>query len=126
MLDQFKQEGKIAKHLHLSHHWKSWVEGGAHKVCTTCRDPYRVAASWANRNKLYRESHGKLHWEIQWDAHRELLDYNPTVYKVEDFTGTKVGSAGDTLGLHKALDEEDMETYHKIVPKSFIEYATRK
>jgi hypothetical protein len=125
MLKEIKKERGGVHHCHCSQACLDFIDSGEFSdIRTTYRDPLRTAASWGNRGKLLKEYKGRSCWEIQWDAYKEVLTHSPYIYQVEDFTGAKVNSAADVLGLHKALDEGDMETYYKIVPKELIQYTT--
>ena len=125
MLEKIKKERGGVHHCHCSQDCLDFIDTGEFSdLRVTHRDPLRTAASWANRGKLLSERKGKSIWESQWDFYKEILTHSPHIYQVEEFTGAKVNSADDVLGLHKALDEGDMATYYKIVPKELIQYTT--
>lgn len=100
------------------------------EIYTTYRDPYRVAASWANRNMFYNPE-GSQVWMESWTAYKRLLTLNP---KVLDFTKGKVfdgidfgdkplNSFGDAYQLHKSIDEGDFNRLYQFIDKANIDYA---
>lgn len=97
-------------------------------IATTHRDPYRVAASWANRDELKGLNND---WFEQWRGWKEVMNYG---YGVKLFTlkpqehcftfpEDKVESHPDVLGVHDMLDNEDYDAFHKIVPKELTDFA---
>lgn len=104
-------------------------------VATTWRDPWRVAASWANRGHL--SPRWDLEWCTQWSAYRALREWgekNPDKFKLFDFKkgplqhGYDFGEepknvGGDHFLLHDALDRHDLEFFFNVVPRTYIEHA---
>ena len=88
------------------------------KIFTTYRDPLRVAASWCNRD-VWDE--GK--WFKQWHYYHKIIKY-AKVFNT-DALGQKLNTCSDRLGLHKALDDGDMDYYYSIVPERCIDYAKK-
>lgn len=85
------------------------------EIHTTYRNPYRVAASWANRGKL-----DYFEWSKQWEAWHNRPE--SITYRINDLP-VKINSHPDTYGLHKALDNGDLEHFYKHVPEKYIEAA---
>jgi len=104
------------------------------KVFTTYRDPLRVAASWANRGHFTGKKNLSVvsgNWIEQWECYGECLKLNPMVL---DFTKGReqygimfqeqpINSHSDSLGLHKAIDDEELTKLYQIIPKELIDLA---
>lgn len=92
------------------------------EIVTTYRDPYRTAASWANRNLFQDHEHVmKRTWVRQWDNWIKVLPL-AKVYKTEELPD-RLNTAEDVKGVHKALSEGDMDTYYKHIPKDYLDYV---
>lgn len=89
------------------------------EVISLYRDPYRVGASWANRYFEPLDDYKFNLWCVQWKAWAET----DSVLVATETLGYQLNTVYDEFGLHKALDENNMEHYHKYVPKRFIEFA---
>ena len=102
-------------------------------IYTAYRDPYRVAASWANRGRFARPV-GFQEWITQWACYEKALKLSPVILDVSKgreqagivFPEKPIGEFEDSTGLHKALNEQDFELYHSVIPKWVIEYAQEK
>jgi len=106
-------------------------------IATTYRDPMHVAASWLNRGELLTgQNKHDGDWFRGWEGYRDLLDYAETNHKVKLFNysngikqnGIIFGDSPenahpDTLGLHKALREGDLDYYYSRIPRYYTEYA---
>lgn len=100
------------------------------ELYTTYRNPYRVAASWANRNMFYNPE-GLIFWKDSWEAYRKLLYLNPTVLDVTkgqvfegiDFGSKPLNKFGDAYQLHKSLDKGETERLYQFIPKALIIHA---
>lgn len=90
------------------------------EVITTYRDPLRVAAAWVNRNTLSTPDHYAT-WVQQWLAWGEIAK-RATIYDVTELTH-RLNSRPDRFGLHKMLDEGDMDQFYSVVPKELIDLA---
>jgi len=91
-------------------------------IATTYRDPLRVAASWGNRDRFINHEHYlKRTWYRQWECWHQIKEI-ATVYPV-GVLGERINIFEDKKGLHKALDEDDMEHFYKHVPIKAIEFA---
>ena len=106
------------------HHCNKTAEaiarGGEHEVITTFRDPYRIAASWINRDRLKTYPR---EWHTQWD-HWSRIAPLAKIYRTDSLT-KKLNTHKDTYQLHAALDRGDLETFHQRVPIAYIDYAKR-
>jgi hypothetical protein len=98
-------------------------------IYTTYRNPYRVAASWVNRNMFSTMSNFEL-WRDQWGAYKKLLTINPIVLDVRkqiqegiDFGDKKINSMNDASLLHRDLDENNYKSIYQYIPKDNIDYA---
>lgn len=90
------------------------AQSGRYEVHTTYRDPYRVAASWLNRDRLKDADY----WFRQWGAYSQIVPM-ATVHKPV----SRENTFSDVLGLHEALDRGDMDYYFKHVPKEWIDFV---
>ena len=116
-------------HLHCYDTRAIDLAQSAEQFYTTHRDPYRVAASWVNR-----EQFDPNNWIAQWTIYARLLELWPTVFSVGGgrhqhgywFGETKRNSYGDKHGMHQALDRGDLDYYHQRVPKELIDFAIAK
>ena len=123
---QLKDNGYEVTLLHCS---PEGVEAAPEDAipCSTWRDPYRTAASWANRRHFRHEGH----WERQWLGYKMWLDRGAILF---DFKGERVqhglslsfeplNEHEDRFGMHKALDEGNFEHFWSIVPKEAVRHA---
>lgn len=103
----------------------------AEVIYTTYRDPFNVAASWANRDRM-RSDQFFTRWQRQWSSYKTLLDeYNPVVLDVTKgreqggytFGDMVLNSAGDRHGLHEAYANGDMDKFYTFVPRHWIEFV---
>jgi len=100
------------------------------KIYTTYRNPYRTAASWANRNLFSTATNFEL-WRESWGAYKELLKLNPIVFDFTkgqiqegiDFGSKAVNSFNDSNLLHEALDNNDNEKLYTYIKQEDIDYA---
>jgi hypothetical protein len=111
-------------------HCESFVFAPGRSIATTYRDPYLVAASWANRDEL-QGKRNKEKWYMAWGVYKYLLTLDPMIFRIGEakiqhgivFGDVVVHSAPDKYNLHKSLNENNLEHYHKYVPNQYIEYA---
>jgi len=90
-------------------------------IATTYRDPYRIAASWANRGFFKPDYPLGRTWYVQWENWHKVKPL-ATVYPVDEI-GHRLNSSEDVLRVHQALDDGDMNHFYRYVPKEAIEYA---
>lgn len=101
------------------------------QLFTTYRDPYKVAASWANRGYFdgqYPDIYNR--WLGQWEGFRDFLKLSPTVLDVTKgrdqggfrFGGNPVNSIPDK-GAHKALEDGNKDFIHKLISEELINHA---
>lgn len=101
-------------------------------IFTTYRDPYRTAASWYNREVLQDKHHYKK-WNRQWEIYWEIRKLDPLVFDFTKgerqhgfiFDGNPRNTSKDKYGLHKALDENDLQYFHRHIPEELINAAQR-
>ena len=100
------------------------------ELYTTYRDPYRVAASWANRH-MFNEPKNIEYWRESWRCYQKLLELNPVildftkgqVFEGIDFGDKPLNKFNDAYELHKALDFCEYDKIYKFLPKEHIDYA---
>jgi len=100
-------------------------------IYTTYRDPYRVAASWGNRNRFQKKSPQFDRWEEQWTCYREALKFNPIILDFTkgsiqnniDFGLEPVNQHGDDKKLHEAIDVGNLDYLYEFIPKELVDYA---
>ena len=121
-----KFKGRYTKHQqHCCEQTLGLAKSGNYEVYTTWRSPYRVAASFGNRKKIFPTWANGDHIEpwIDWWKHWSLIQpYVTEVFKTEDLPD-QINSMTDDQGLHKAIDEEDWDKYYSIVPQDWITEA---
>lgn len=106
-----------------AHLWKVLSGTEFDEIHTTYRDPYLVAASWCNQYDP-KDLFFEISWLTLWSNWRKLIiERKPYVHLVEDFTGKPINSAGDRLGIHKALQDKDWDRYYSHVPVEWIDAA---
>lgn len=85
---------------------------------TTYRDPYRVAASWANRINIPFKESTILKWNKQWSIWRDL-----EAEEIALSTLPILNKYPDKLGLHDALDKGDLTYFFQYVSQEHIDFA---
>lgn len=89
------------------------------EIATTYRDPYRVAASWANRDRFrINDAQIERTWYRQWECWDKVKSM-AKVYPVSEL-GHRLNTHEDKYGVHKALDEGDMDHFYKHVPTELL------
>jgi hypothetical protein len=90
------------------------------EIATTYRDPYRIAASWANRDR-FRITDAQIErtWFRQWDCWDKVRGMS-TIYPVGELT-ERLNTFEDKYKLHQALNNNDMEHFYKHVPAELLE-----
>ena len=91
-------------------------------IVTTYRQPERVAASWINRDKFTPKLKAKDLWREQWKIWADIIVPKAQVISVNDLP-TKVTMCNDRWNLHRYLNDSNLDSYYKIVPRWAIEYA---
>lgn len=88
------------------------------KLWVTYRDPKRVAASWANRERDFQW------WDQVWENYWKIRELDPMVLELGeqvqygiDFGVNPINSFPDKHGLHAALDRGDMDIFYNHVPR---------
>ena len=89
------------------------------QVFTAYRDPYRVAASWANNNVNFGIWDHMWYW---WDRivelpHTMVFNLGAGLQHGIVFDGVPRTASEDRLGLHAALNRDDREHFFKHVPE---------
>jgi len=100
-------------------------------IFTTYRDPYRVAAAWANRDRFKGKKAQFDRWEQQWGDYKKLKEFNPLILDFTkdqiqhniDFGTTNKNHHDDQYSLHKAIDNDDLDTLYNHIPKELMDYA---
>lgn len=105
--------GDVELHDHCSPKLLDYIKTRHCPIAMTYRNPFRVAASWANRGQFER-----MDFIEQWTYWLKIKPM-ATVYRVEDLP-VKLHTHADTLGVHKALDNKDWNTFYKHVPKDIM------
>lgn len=88
-------------------------------VVTTSRDPYRVAASWANKHPEVLKN-GWPGWREQWAAWEQIKQMAVVIFYMENIPFKECAGL-DTLGLHAALDQGNFDRYHEVVPRGLFD-----
>lgn len=93
-----------------------------HNVITTYRDPFLVAASWANRMKW--NALRKRRFMGNWTRWGLVVPHAVKIYVIDDMIYWKnKGTFGDTSGAVLALTEKNWNRYFEIIPRELIEHA---
>ena len=120
------KEGFTKHQEHCNEKMLELAKSGEYEVYTTWRSPYRVAASFGNREKIYPtwpNGGANIKDWIEWWKYWSLMQpYVTKVFDMDDLTG-QVNSMTDKHGLHKAIDEEDWDKYYSMVPQDWITEA---
>lgn len=97
------------------------------QVHTTMRCPLRVGASWANRYGMPLDEvpHVNLfdRWKAQWSRWSEVVCNGLVAVHLVETLPEGSNSYKDRLGMHRALDENNMDYYHQYVPVKYILFA---
>lgn len=102
-------------------------------IFTTYRDPHRVAASWGNRGHFSKQDNSLNYskWVNQWENYTKALELKPIILDFSkgniqhgiDFGKNPINQHSDANGLHKALDENNLEYLYSFIPKEYIDLA---
>lgn len=92
------------------------------RIITTMRDPYLVAASWANRYDMNSPEY-QWHWKTVWLGWERLLTYEPEIRLVRNFKGKVARSAGDPKRMHAAQAWNEWDAFHDAFPWSLVQFA---
>jgi len=111
-------EGRKVTLHHCNKSAEKIAKGGKHEIVTTFRDPYRIAASWFNRDRVKTYPR---EWHTQWD-HWSRIAPLARVVRVE-MIPKKLNTHEDTYQLHAALDRGDLDYFYERVPIAYIDYA---
>ena len=119
-LDAKYKEGFTKHQEHCSKKMLELAKSGDYEVYTTWRSPYRVAASFGNRQKIeVTHINAWIDWWKYWSL---MQPYVTKVFDMDDLT-EQTNSMTDKHGLHKAIDEKDWDKYYSMVPQNWIEEA---
>lgn len=96
-----------------------------YQIVTTLRDPYKVAASWANRQPGgFRTPRNIRRWFANWKRWSMLSLPPANVITMEELDRHEnADHQDDPSGARKALLAEDWDRYFSIVPKECVDYA---
>jgi hypothetical protein len=92
------------------------------RIITTMRDPWSVAASWANRYDMNSPEY-IWHWKTVWTGWERLLTYEPEIRDCDFFTGKIERSVGDLKGCHAMLANDDFKTLFTMISFDLIQFA---
>lgn len=97
----------------------------AEEVYATYRDPYHVATSWINWNRKQGMVNpiGNHGWYDQWEAWAKFVRMKKTIVVPVTSLPHRLHSKPDTHKLYDMLENGDLETYFKCVPKKAVEFA---
>lgn len=124
MRKQLSQEAHVLFQHCDPEFWKKFPKLKHYRLITTLRDPYLVGASWANRYDMNSAEY-QWHWHLLWAGWERLLDYEPEIFPVHEFTGAVEKSVGDPNGAHELLAQEDWDNYFKLIPEHLVNFANR-
>lgn len=117
MLRQFPGARQVHCYAHMVEQLDDLPPG---RIITTFRDPYLVAASWANR---YHWPEVEGTWREQWEVWAEIVEMGAEVFHVADFDGPVVKPTPHDRGAKRAYQRGDMAAYFRYVPESLVEFA---
>jgi hypothetical protein len=74
-----------------------------------------------------------MRWNAQWDSYKALLLLNPVVLDFSkgpiqdniDFGEIVINSHPDDKGMHKAIDEGNLNKVYSYLPKEHIDHAIK-
>lgn len=124
MRKRLLEQGHNVTFQHCEGHvWKVLKGTDFDEIHTTLRDPYLVAASWANQYNI-KDAAIDSYWYTLWMNWSRLVHHHDAIiHHVHEFDGSVVNSKGDPLGLKLALKEGDIEKYWQHIPKNWIGFA---
>lgn len=108
--------------VHCSPEAIEMAKSGGYEVYTTDRNPYRVAASWYNRGRWGRKT-WETRWRSQWESYRDIRKF-ATIVPIDEIP-ERLNDHADTEGMHKLLDDGDLDEFHKRFGKRWINLAMR-